>query len=533
MVALTFFFSACNKDQPVADQDQAGVVSVKSTCSPTETPLGSSNALKALYPQPGVTGTDMVAEKEGVQLWKGKGNDHWIVFPENAGDYIVTVVINQGSDYFKLEFSSDCWNGQTYDFVGYKVSGIWLNSGWVKCVADCPCVTDTDCGDGFYCEDGECVPYDTCINENCIIIGEDCKCTECKEGFIPSETSGKCCQVFKISFNYMADSFEVAVCPDVDCQKFVFPDPNIPVDNCHEFLWFYNGVEYRPAEKYDDCVDGNIEITEYMIIERCPGQICIFDDDGFVRCDDPNPCDACGDDQYCNEEDECCKDFTISFGTKAEPIVLTVCGDASCPDFRFPPLTSDDLCDTPMWLLVGTDGLFEPDSDYPFCVESDMVFQDTMDPKDCPTGEHCENGVCVPDDPCANTPPCPWGEYCDGGVCVPCTEFSNPSIVNGSWQKNLQDKNNTKGFEFKVALTDCNGEEDFVVENVGKINAQQKGNKTFLSKYGYSVKVTWNDNNMVTGVEIVGAPAPAPAPSVSKDNQGGNNNKAGNGNSQK
>ena len=116
-----------------------------------------------------------------------------------------------------------------------------------------------------------------------------------------------------------------------------------------------------------------------------------------------------------------------------------------------------------------------------------------------------------------------------------CGYITKAEVVNGSWQKNLQDKNNKDGFVFTVALTYCNGIPVEVTQNAGKINAQQKGNKTFTFD-GYSVKVTWNDNNMVTGVDVSLTSTPSqpavPAPATN-DKEGGNNNKAGNGNSQK
>jgi len=99
-------------------------------------------------------------------------------------------------------------------------------------------------------------------------------------------------------------------------------------------------------------------------------------------------------------------------------------------------------------------------------------------------------------------------------------------VINCAPQ-NLQDKNNNN-LKFSIVKEMYDGTEipvgpqPYYTESV---NAQQKGNKTFMYA-DYNVYVEWNDNNIVTVCKIVDE---APKPDTkSQDGNGGNN---GNGNS--
>ena len=103
-----------------------------------------------------------------------------------------------------------------------------------------------------------------------------------------------------------------------------------------------------------------------------------------------------------------------------------------------------------------------------------------------------------------------------------------------SFNKNLQDKNNSVKFTVTVTMSDGS---TFTVEHTEKINGGQKGSKIF--DYGdYKVSVAWNDNNTVTKCEVdtgAGTTTPTtPGNNQGNNNQGNNNqgNNKGNNNQQ-
>ena len=85
-----------------------------------------------------------------------------------------------------------------------------------------------------------------------------------------------------------------------------------------------------------------------------------------------------------------------------------------------------------------------------------------------------------------------------------------------SFTASMQNGNNNN-LKFVVTVTMTDGTQ-FDIEHAEKVNGGQKGSKTFNYGY-YSVTAAWNDNNKVTSVVIVGAPA-APAPTPPKGGGG-------------
>ena len=294
-----------------------------------------------------------------------------------------------------------------------------------------PCVRDSQCEDGYICDDGVCEPPDTpcdvscpdgevCIDGTCEPPGnpcsEDSECNggevcvdgHCHEGEPPCE--GEDCP----PCTWDADCPGGELCLDGTCHP---AEPPVPCDN--------NGD--CPANQV--CEGGYCDGKETCDDDAdCPnGSACDDTVDLCVPEHPPIPCDGSGD---CPSGDTCengtctppgtCQDDDDCYGDN-------VCVDNGGVELcvpPHPPIPCDGAGDCPSGDACDS-GFCQPD-------ENDDGDGDTPpggdepcnNDLDCPSGECVDNGgveLCIPQHPpvpCDGDSDCPSGDSCAGGFCT-------------------------------------------------------------------------------------------------------------------
>ncbi len=261
-----------------------------------------------------------------------------------------------------------------------------------------PCIYDSQCDDGYVCEDGVCQPPDNYCDMSCP-EGEVCEDGTCQPPTVPCDDAGDC------------PGGET--CVDGACH------PGTPpcTTNCDYCQWD------EDCQGGQVCVEGECHTAEPPVPcagdGDCPsGQVC---EGGY--CDVPEPCT---DDSDCPTGSVC--DNTVDFCVPEHP-PIPCDGAEDCPSgdtctggFCSPPSTCNDDGDCPSGQVCADNGGVElcvyPHPPVP-CGESG----------DCPSGEVCAGGYCAPDSPtCKNDHQCDGGADCIGGYCLPPTPACDSNL---------------------------------------------------------------------------------------------------------
>ena len=294
-----------------------------------------------------------------------------------------------------------------------------------------PCVRDSQCEDGYLCDDGVCVPPDShtpcdvscpngeeCVDGVCQPPGspcsEDSECAggqvcvdgNCHEGEPPC--SGEDCP----ACTWDADCPGGELCLDGTCHPAEPPvvcenNGDCPANQVCEG-GFCDGKE--PCADDSDCPNGSACDTS---VDLCVPEHPPIPCDGTGDCPDGETCsqgyctppDTCQDDDDCYGDNVCVDNGGVELCVPPHPPVPCE-GAGDCP--------SGDVCEAG---FCEPDGNDDGDGDTPPGDECDNDL-------DCPSGECVDNGgveLCVPPHPpipCDGESDCPAGDQCAGGFCT-------------------------------------------------------------------------------------------------------------------
>lgn len=319
------------------------------------------------------------------------GYQEWWYYCDNSGCYRCNSQGCELPDHVCVE-DSDCPGGMTCDPESNR------------CHSTGPCDVSKQCGSGYVCEQGRCVPGRTpCDGHDSCGDGAYCSNGTCKD-------SGLCDK----------DSDCGTYGPGFHCAPRGTCEPGAPpVKSCTSGASCPDGlcVEGSCGACSGDCGGGK---TCQFNVHCGAGRLCV---DG--RC--TSACSRsgdCGTGQVCRSKvcvaggGSCSGSGACSSGQACvNGVCRQVCGsDVTCDNAK-------DTCSSP--ITVGS-------STYEVCMPDHTARLECKVNKDCTGGEVCVNGVCrtscTGNDDCAA---CEDGPVCAGGYCMTAAE-ANPKCSDNS-----------------------------------------------------------------------------------------------------